>query len=317
MPDDLARVGIVVRTKNRAPFLQRALADIARQEYRAWRVCVVNDGGDRADVARVIESFPEDLRSSIDVAHNDHSRGRSAAANQGIAALTTEYLVVHDDDDLWDETFLTATVSWLDSHPDDAAVVARTEIVYEERDASGAFVEVRRTPFWADVDEIRFTDLLEINRAVPIACLYRRGLHEAVGLYREDLHAAEDWDFYLRATVRHHFGFLEGRPLAFWMHRVGVGGDLGNSMYAFSDQHRRYDEVVRDDALRRFVDEYGPGLPLFLVGFLRGEITRTVREELARQLDEHPSDLQRIARRLRRLPWWPGHRSAPSAGDAS
>lgn len=303
VPGEPARVGIVVRTKNRPWFLRRALVDIAAQEYPHWRAHIVNDGGDTADVEAAIAALPADDRARISVTHNDSPSGRSAAANTGVAALDCEFVVLHDDDDRWSPEFLSRTVAWLDEHAEDIGVVTRTQIVYEaERvDAPGEYTEVGRSTFWADLHEITYSDLIQINRAVPIAYLYRRALHDDIGGYREDIHAAEDWDFNLRAAVSHHIGFLDGQPLAFWMQRIGVDGELGNSMFALADEHRKYDAAIRDEALRRYAAEQGPGLALYLTRYIETEVRRAVREVVVEELDRRPSDMDRIRRRLRRL----------------
>ena len=146
--------------------------------------------------------------------------------------------------------------------------------------------------------EVTYTDLLEINRWVPIAYLYRRVLHDRVGLYDEEIHAAEDWDFGLRTLVRYHVGFLDGEPLAFWMQRRGVGGELGNSMFALAEEHGRYDAIIRDRALRDFAAANGAGLALYLARYIPDQVRRIVKDELAKELDARPSDMDRLRRRL-------------------
>jgi glycosyltransferase involved in cell wall biosynthesis len=303
VPGETPRVGIVVRTKNRPWFLRRALRDITAQDYASWSVHIVNDGGRADDVDAAVAELAPASRARVAVTHHPEPHGRSAAANEGVRRLGTEFLVLHDDDDLWAPSFLTHAVAWLDAHPDDVGVVAQTEIVYEaEQDGgSGAFHEIGRAPFWEGMTEIRYSDLIQINRFVPIAYLYRRTLHDEVGPYREDIHAAEDWEFNLRTAAVHHIGFLAGDPLAFWMQRVGVGGELGNSMFALEDEHRRYDAQVRDDELRRYVARFGPGLPLYLTRFIEVEVARIVREQVSAELDRRPSDLDRVRGRLRRI----------------
>lgn len=295
-----SRVGIVVRTKDRPWFLARAFDDISAQRYQDWTVCVVNDGGDAARVDAVVSALAPAVRSRVVVEHNETSSGRPAAANLGVRALRAEYIVLHDDDDLWSRDFLFETVRHLDTHPLDAGVVATTEIIYESPDARGdGFGEVGRAPFWPGMTLITYSDLLQVNRFVPIAYLYRRRIHDDVGWYRENLLAAEDWDFNLRTAARHPIGFLSGEPLAFWMQRKGVGGDLGNSMFVLAEEHERYDRVIRDEALREYVEREGPGLPLYL--------TRFIQDEVARQLDERLTLAQRMTAALRE--WRRGRRT--------
>ena len=302
-----ARVGVIVRTLNRPWFLQRALQDIIAQEFQDWTVHIVNDGGEAGPVDAAVADLPIGLQARFEVTHNAVSRGRSAAANQGVAGVSTPFIVLHDDDDLWHPEFLARTTDWLDSHPDHIGVVARTEIVYEASEAGAAFAEVERVPFWAAMTAVSFSDLLEINRFVPIAYLYRRVLHEDVGMYREDIHAAEDWEFNLRTSVRHRIGYLPDIALAYWMQRIGVDGDLGNSMFALRSEHEYFDNYIRDEALREFARDNGPGLVLHLDRLVRQvlpELVRdavrdVVREEIIREFDRRPSELQRIVRRLR------------------
>ena len=280
-----ARVGIVVRTKNRPWFLRRSLDDIAAQDFSDWAIHIVNDGGDRGQLDAILDELAAETRARVAVTHNAWSMGRSAAANQGVTALQSELIVLHDDDDLWAQTFLSRTVDWLDAYESDIGVMVRTEIVYEVPDGEG-FRETGRTPFWPDLSDITYSDLLQVNRAVPISYLYRRELHDEVGLYREDLHAVEDWEFNLRATLNHHIGFIDGPPLAFWMQRIGVDGEMGNSMFALAGEHEACDRMVRDEALRAYVVEHGPGLALYL--------TRFIQDEVGRQLDARLSLGQRL-----------------------
>lgn len=290
MADVSARVGVVVRTRSRASFLRRALADIQAQTYAAWRVVIVNDGGDASEVETVVASLPASTRERVSTIHLGENLGRPAAANAGVAALDTEFVVLHDDDDLWHPAFLARTIDWLDSHPADVGVVVSTEIVYEA-DRNGQLIVTDRVPMWPGLSEITYSEMLHLNRAVPISYLYRRSLHEEIGYYREDLPVVEDWEFNLRATLRYHIGFLAGPPLAYWMQRAGVHGDAGNSVVAMSGDHERYDLLVRDEALRAWVAENGPGLPLYL--------TRYITDELARQLDARRTLGQRLADAVR------------------
>jgi glycosyltransferase involved in cell wall biosynthesis len=290
VPDVSARVGVVLRTKNRPWFLARAIRDIAAQSFGSWAVAVVDDGGNPSVVDDAVAALAEGVRERFSVRHNATPHGRSVAANEGVAMLDTEFVVLHDDDDLWHADFLARTVEHLDADPADAAVVTRTEIVYEAAKGDD-FVEVGRAPFWPGLSAFTFSDLLQVNRAVPIGVLYRRALHEELGGYREDLHAAEDWEFYLRVTLAHRVGFIDGTPLAYWMQRRDVEGEAGNSMFALAGEHERYDRMVRDEALRVYVAEHGAGLPLYL--------SKYIQDEVARQLDERRSLGQRLTGALR------------------
>ncbi|BDI21624.1 hypothetical protein L3i23_04000 [Herbiconiux sp. L3-i23] len=254
------RVGVIVRTKERPAFLARALRDIGAQTSAEWRVIVVNDGGATSAVDDVVESWEHADRAEV-IHLPPGEGGRCAAANRGVAAAASEFVVLHDDDDLWDPDFLADTVGWLENHPDAGGVSAATTIVYEEL-RNGVWTESGRAPFWQGMSRISLGEMLVVNRIVPISFLYRRELHDRFGGYDESLDAVEDWDFYLRVLPHREIGYLSARPLALWTQRPGVRGAAANSMFELSGEHARDDAVVRDRALAQWIDEHGTALPL-------------------------------------------------------
>lgn len=293
------RVTVIVRTKNRPEFLTRSLADISAQTFRDVGIVVVNDGGDRAVAAQIVSSAGVDSRL-IDTAAPG---GRCVAANTGVAAADgSEFVVLHDDDDLWDPRFLERTVAWLDAHPEDVGVAVATAIAYEQN-VGGVWVEASRVPFWEGMTRVSLTDMLDRNRVVPISLLYRRRVHDEVGGYDERLGTVEDWEFLLRVLARHSVGFIPGAPLAIWTQRPSATGVASNSMFALEDRHAEDDALVRDRELAAWTSANGMGLPLYLAGMERRLADRVdasadrLREQIRADIDSH----QPIASRLRRL----------------
>lgn len=290
----MPRVSVIVRTKDRPAFLARALKDIAAQTFDDWEIIVVNDGGQQKAVHATVEA--SGTAGKTTVIDSPAPGGRCAAANAGIREASGEYLVLHDDDDLWHADFLRRTTAVLESSPSDAGVMVETEIIYEHASGDG-WTETGRVPYWQGMTGVSFTSLLEVNRAVPISFLYRRAVHEEVGLYDESLDAVEDWDFYLRVTARHPIAFLSGTPLAFWTQRPTATGADGNSMFELAAEHTRDDLVVRDRALREWVAANGAGLPLYIAS-----VEKRLRDEMIVRLDALPS---KVAEEVyTRHPFW-------------
>ena len=293
-------VTVIVRTKNRPEFLRRALSDIANQSFVDLDIVVVNDGGER-DAVNDIVSASEDER--IRVYDTTGVGGRCAAANLGLRESMSEYVVLHDDDDLWHRDFLRRTVAVLDSSPEDAGVAVATEIVYEERTSDG-WTELSRRPYWAGLTSMTLTGLLDVNRMVPISFLYRRAIHDLVGYYDESLETVEDWEFYLRLAQMRPLAILGGTPLAYWMQRPSSSGDDANSMFALGSAHVRDDLAVRDRALKEWVADNGIGLPLYI-----GLVERRLREQIERNHAEMLRELERrgqwaVEEIYRRHPVW-------------
>ncbi|MGN6523881.1 MAG: glycosyltransferase family 2 protein [Actinomycetes bacterium] len=263
-------VAVILRTRDRPLLLARALADVCAQTFPDWHVVVVDDGGDAAEVDRLVKDCPG-LIGRVTVLHNEVSGGMEAASNQGVGAVDAEFVAVHDDDDTWHPAFLERTVAHLRG-TGDVAVAVRTEIV-RERIEGDVREEVGREVFEPDVHSVSLFDLLRANRVVPISLLYRRSVHDEIGPFREDLPVVGDWEFNLRlAQSGRTVGFLDEEPLAFWHHREEAEGSEANSVLGRADEHRDHDLEVRDAALRDYVRQHGVGGLLYVTKYFQREI---------------------------------------------
>lgn len=279
-----ARVAIVVRTKDRPDFLHRALASIAAQTLGDWECAIVNDGGDPSPVEAAVAALPEPQRARVTAVHHDAPRGRWVSANAGVLATSAPLLVLHDDDDTWHPEFLERATAYLDAHPERDGIVSRIEIVWEER-AGDSFVPVSREIFQPDLPVPTLADALLFNRFVPIGFVYRRTLHAELGLYDERLPVIGDWTFNLRVLERGPLDYLGDQPYAYWHQRTRERGPAGNSVIDASGDHAKYDALVRDQQLRRHIDEHGLGLVLYLTKFIDRrllESERVIRDEVRR-----------------------------------
>ncbi|PWD50390.1 hypothetical protein C8046_06730 [Serinibacter arcticus] len=272
-------VSVVVRTKDRPHMLGRALDDIAAQTFPSLEVVVVNDAGDRDAVDEVVAATVG-LAGRVRVLHREVSTGMEAASNAGIALAHGELVSIHDDDDTWDPQFLARTVAHLHRHPEQRAVAARTEIVWERIDPdTGLAVEESREVFEPRVRIVTVSDLLRYNRMVPISLLLRRSVLEEIGSFDESFGVVGDWEFNLRLAALGPVTVLPGPPLAFWHQRRASTGVLGNSVIVAADEHLDVDLRLRDERLRRRIAEKGDGDLLYLTRFMHER-----HEELAGHL---------------------------------
>jgi hypothetical protein len=152
-----------------------------------------------------------------------------AASNCGIRGSTSEFLVIHDDDDTWDPDFLAATTAFLDAEPCYCGVVTHTNRVDEV--IEGGQVRITRTTAWNhQLMSVYLIEMAQVNSFPPISFLFRRSVLADIGLFDESLPVLGDWDFHLRFLTARDIGVVP-RPLAFYHHRESTAGAYGNSLY--------------------------------------------------------------------------------------
>ena len=245
-------VAIITRTKNRSVLLRRAGRSVAAQTYPDYLWVVVNDGGDEDEVRAVIEASGVDRRRVVLVS-NARSLGMEAASNAGIGAVASDYLVIHDDDDALDPTFLERTVGLLESPAGSRYGGVITHSTYVSEEIRGdEVVEHGRTPYMDWVRNVHLAEMACGNFFAPISFLYRRSEWERVGGYNETLPVLGDWFFNLEFLLESDIAVIP-EQLATYHHRDvgGATGSYSNSVIGGRSKHEEFASIARNQLLRK------------------------------------------------------------------
>jgi glycosyltransferase involved in cell wall biosynthesis len=114
-------VTVVIATRNRAGYLDIALASLVAQEYEMPFEIVVVDNGSTDDTPALVDRWcRSDARIRLIC---EPQPGLSNAKNAGVRAAAGRVLVFTDDDVVLDRRWLATLVAALESHPSDPVVV--------------------------------------------------------------------------------------------------------------------------------------------------------------------------------------------------
>lgn len=294
-------VAVLVRTKDRPRFLRRALANIAEQTFTDYTVCVINDGGDESATRAILQASPLAHLLEGDAPRlmllTTGGGNMEAASNAGLAATDSEFVAIHDDDDLWTPEFLERTVGALRASE---ALICSTRVVerYERETPEGEFEVYEERIFHDGLPGFGLQFLYRTNRTVPIGILYRRRLHELVGFYDESLPVVGDWEFNLRAAAVTEV-LLVDEPLAYWSLRPEADGAEANSVQRQAE-HARFDASVRARAIRDDLQSGGRPGPYLYQAHLMADLERRVID--GHDLTRESLDLLRsLGERLERI----------------
>lgn len=228
------------------------MRSVLSQTLEDWVHVIVNDGGDPETVNFLIRCERDAYRERVIVVHHAESKGMQHASNAGIAASASDYLVIHDDDDSWQPDFLEKTVEALESEPEDSlirAVATQSNQIFEEVLLDGQLVETGRR-IYEPYETVTLDALLRGNLFPPIALLYRRDVHEKVGLFRQEFDVLGDYDFNLR-LIRHFDILVLDEPCANYHWREH---SFGNTVTRQRSVHRKMLSRLKNAYARDVLD---------------------------------------------------------------
>lgn len=249
-----APVSVVVRTRNRPALLREALESLRAQTVRPSQVVVVNDGG--ASPREVTDAF----RAAFDVVLEDSKqrRGRSAAANRGVALARESLVSFLDDDDRCFPDHVERLVSAHRQGPEPVIYADAVTVVYGQGEG-GWEPRVRTLQYSLDYDP----DFLLVANYIPVhTLLLPRELFRKVGGFDESLEYSEDWDFLIRLSSETPFRHLRAVTCEYRVFEPQSGdsnpGHVASGAAAFQDARRkifeRYAARRTDAGLARMLD---------------------------------------------------------------
>jgi glycosyltransferase involved in cell wall biosynthesis len=292
-------VAVIMRTKNRPLLLHRALSSVLCQTHSKWHLYLVNDGGDRAELERLLASYNAAFGDRLTVIHHAASLGMENASNAGLSRAQEEFVVVHDDDDSWHPEFLEATTSFLSDPANEHCVGVTTGCaLITERFGDGEVEEIRRTAWSDNRGLINLGALLTENKFPPICLLFRRAAVERIGQFNGALPVLGDWEFNIRLLMVGEIDFLD-RELARYHHREHGGeAAYGNTVVDGRARHERQNMLLRNSILRTAIVEQ-PGTLGVVQALLLAQ--REMREAAAGSIPEIERRLGAIEATLRQM----------------
>lgn len=224
---------VIIPTFNRAAMLRQALDSVAAQTYRDFETVVVDDGSTE-DVAAAINDHATRPRL-----FRQNQRGPGAARNRGVLEARGNLVAFLDSDDLWLPDKLTVYSERMRERPEVPIWFGPMKPV----DSSLRPVPGRTKPCHGG----RITEALFHSSFVHVPTVVcPRDTFLSFGGFDETLRVCEDYDLWLRMSLKCEFGLVHA-PLAL---RRLHGGRLSKSSM-------RRNLAVKAHVLQRFYESNG------------------------------------------------------------
>lgn len=291
----MTRVSVITRTKDRPLLLRRCAETLLRQDFTDFEWILVNDAGDLGPVEEAA-GLARAAGLLVRVIHRPVSLGVWPAANHGLSEARSEFIHLHDDDDTVDPTFYRRMVEFLDERPRYAGVVAAMMRV-DETMQNGRMVIQRSRRLSEPDGALHLSDMFNGNLFAPIAFVYRRAVHDRLGLYDETLPVLGDWEFNLRFMRHFDIGGIN-EPLANWHFRSGSdAAGTPQTVVAGKERHKEYTALIRNRLLRESMDQGAVSAGLLAA---QGR-SHQMNADLLRVIDDRTASMLKLRTAIKRL----------------
>ena len=251
-------VSVVMPTRDRAPWVERAVESVLAQTYPRLELIVVDDGS-RDETPRVLERFG----SRIAVL-SQAPAGVYAARNLALRHASGELLAFIDSDDAWHPRRLASQLALM-QRPEVGLVFGDAVLVSPRAGA------LPRTCF--DVTPPRrgrvAGDFAWGNFVPTSTVLVRRSCLDQVGGFPTSHSVSADYLTWFRIALRHEFDYVDGPVADYTLNDTGISHDLGRSLLArielFSTELRRTTDPAVRAVLERLIFNLGLHLGLAAV----------------------------------------------------
>ncbi|MFC1623784.1 glycosyltransferase family 2 protein [Candidatus Omnitrophota bacterium] len=185
-------ISVIIPTFNRAPFLKKAIESVLSQTYKGFEIVVVDDGSwdDTPDVVTYFSGRVKYIKQE--------NKGPGAARNLGIKESKNSFIAFLDSDDWWDREKLDVQINEMQQNP--SYLISHTEEVWYK---NGALLNQKKK-------HKKFHGYI-FDRCLPLCVvsmstvIVRRELFDRTGLFDEKLVCCEDYDFWLRSSIKYPF----------------------------------------------------------------------------------------------------------------
>lgn len=192
----MLRVSIITPSYNQAPFLEATIRSVLEQDYPNVEY-IICDGGSTDGSVEIIRKYEEHLAWWC----SEKDSGQSEAINKGLARATGEIVAWLNSDDIYLKHCVTTIVNAFHAHPQADLIYGDLELIDEQSRIIGKHPT---RPY-------RFAEQITHQSIIPQpAAFWRREVLNEVGLLRQDLQYAMDFELWIRIGRRFSIMYYPG-----------------------------------------------------------------------------------------------------------
>ena len=198
----LPMVSIIIPCYNDGEYLEESITSAKNLIYSNKEIIIINDGSTDVNTNNICKELEND--NELVIIYHETNKGLSAARNTAIKNSKGYYILPHDVDDTFENTFLLYSV-------EEAEKDNKISPVYCDTNHSGFIKGIERRPEWSK-------NRLKQGPFIVSNSLFRKHIWEELGGYDETMTGWEDYDFWWRMANKGYIGARIPLPLFNYRH---------------------------------------------------------------------------------------------------
>lgn len=230
---------IIITYKRPVDILMRAVSSAISQTYRNLEIIIVNDCPEEQKLAGEIGHLLDSLNDQrIRYIVHENNAGACAARNTGILAAHGDHIALLDDDDEWlPQKIETQLTGFAD--PEVGLVFSPFYNFPVNKERILAIRSKKSGYIWKD--------MLFKNRLGGCSMsMVRREAYETCGLFDTNLPAGQDFDMWLRISLKYKVKFIEEPLTNRYMQNDSITFNHNKKMQAFNYLLEKHKSLYQD-----------------------------------------------------------------------
>ena len=197
----MSLISVIIPSFNREKLILRALDSVLAQSFRDFEILVIDDGGNDG-TGDLVKKRAEESRGIPVFYKHTPNRGVAAARNYGIRKSSGTWIALLDSDDEWVPEKLEKQVAFIHENPH-ISLIHTGELWIRNGIKVNPPKSYRK--YGGDV----FEQSLPVCMIGPSTAMFSRDLFEETGGFNENYPVCEDYDFWLRVTLKYQAGLID------------------------------------------------------------------------------------------------------------
>ena len=200
------KISIITANHNSEKFIRTTIESVLAQTHKDWEMIIIDDNSNDNAVVIIEQYCLKDKR--IKLLQNDTNMGPAKTRNKGLDIAQGRYVCFLDSDDIWYDTFLETSVSYLEQN--------NVEFVFSSYDRKDETLEKDNGTFYVP-QRVSYDDLL---KTCPISCLTAMYDTDVIGkILMPDILKRQDFALWLQILKKVPYAYGIQEPMAIYRMR--------------------------------------------------------------------------------------------------